>query len=275
MHKENGQYDPRQAVFDDGRIREENPYDENGQTPYIMQRLLKLAEEAEQQASRAAETANTAGILAQGLIAAMQADFDAEKAAQADKEYSEATEAKGTALAGLDILESAKRDYELYQLQLLRAKNNLEIAQQQANRARQEYLQLQKQAEESNTPPLPQAPPISKAPDMPLFVPPEREPGYMAAANGSLTRNRVSGIALANPLPAPVLEPPLAPSRFGPPEQATLGQETAIPAKTREQKENSLWQYAKTMAVTLVVVVCLRLFVFDVVQVNGGSMIPT
>jgi signal peptidase I len=48
-----------------------------------------------------------------------------------------------------------------------------------------------------------------------------------------------------------------------------------MPAKALEEKATGWWHYVRVMAITIAVVVCLRVFIFDVVQVNGGSMIPT
>lgn len=93
----------------------------------------------------------------------------------------------------------------------------------------------------------------------------------MLENNISPPRRQISGITLDSPKPSYHLESP----GFGSLEQAVPAVEIATASKALEKKGSSWWQYIRVMAITIVVVVCLRLFIFDVVQVSGGSMIPT
>lgn len=90
-----------------------------------------------------------------------------------------------------------------------------------------------------------------------------------------LPRNQVQGITLSPPKPTYVMHPQTAAPNLGLSEKAIPSARAAAQAAMEEKKENRLWQYLKMPVAALAVVICLRLLVFDVVQVSGRSMTPT
>jgi signal peptidase I len=138
----------------------------------IMQSLLQLAEK---QAAMAAETASTVNILAQELMATIQAgnrrSFNKQYQPAAPDGYYAGAIARGleeleaahnapplpsASLSGHDALAKAKTDHEQSQLALREAQKNLELAQQQVQQAGQEYKRLleEQQPYRQSAPPM-------------------------------------------------------------------------------------------------------------------------
>jgi len=235
-----------------------------------MQSFLYLVEKAEKHASIAAETANAANNLVKKLL--------------------------GNHSISTDLI----TDHELHEIQLLKCRNDMEIAQQRAKQAEQEYQQLKSHVDElqllrqstsqiqpnaqeneilhsiyhslPTEQPLPPQPHQVTSPVHPE-LPPETVK-YTATGNTGLPRNQITGI-LATAEPPNMAKPQLSASGFGPIEQAVSTIKTATPAKLEIKKDSHTWQYFTMPLVALVLLVCLRLLVFDVVQVSGISMTPT
>jgi signal peptidase I len=84
-------------------------------------------------------------------------------------------------------------------------------------------------------------------------------------------RNQLAGIPVSQPQPA--YAPDSLPSTSM--ERATMAMKMTAPAKQQGKAGSRLWQFLRTPAIALLLVVILRLAVFDVVQVSGKSMMPT
>jgi signal peptidase I len=155
-----------------------------------------------------------------------------------------------------DELAKAKHTYDINQSQINQYYKNFELAQQWAGSAQKESLQTKKQLEELTNSSSSHA------------------AGHVAAQNSGQTRNRITAIPFI-PQPEPAGLEPLR-------RQAPMAVVTAIPAEAWEKEESRLgkyakniWQYAKILIISLVLALCMRLFVFNVAVVDGVSMIPT
>lgn len=113
--------------------------------------------------------------------------------------------------------------------------------------------------------------PLTMFPFQPLrqdeTLPAEEDALTLADSKLEPLRKQVTAIPFAAPLPAPEEEKQaLVPA---------IAVEAARPAVAKASKVSRLWQYTKVLVVALVIVICLRLFVFDVALVEGVSMEPT
>lgn len=220
-----------------------------------------------------------------------EAELAREKAERSRLEYASRQNA---ALGNRDALAQSKREYETKLNQARFAQENLDLAQVKAKNAHKEYLQLKESLAERRKQwqtiqgikpqPVPTEPASAKAP---LSEPVPPEPISQGAPE-PLPLPATPPVRMAKPAPdEPITYEAAAQRRQiaalvmpAPLPDAALGDSEALAQTAEEEEEpapkNSFLRiYGRLLLIALALALCLRLFVLDIVMVDGISMQPT